>query len=108
MIELLPVCQEKSERYLMLFPHVLLMLSASPRMSGFIFQVSNKPPPRPPPLLLVLLLLPLLQQICLPVDKHLFNFAHRCSPMLNSLSWLFVMLPCPPQTIQPDFLNVKY
>eukprot|EP00064_Thunnus_orientalis_P007934 superscaffoldBa00000912_g7956 len=29
---------EKSERYLMLFPHVLLMLSASPRMSGFIFQ----------------------------------------------------------------------
>lgn len=24
----------------MLFPHVLLMLSASPRMSGFIFQVS--------------------------------------------------------------------
>lgn len=29
----------------MLFPHVLLMLSASPRMSGFIFQVSNKAPP---------------------------------------------------------------
>lgn len=29
----------------MLFPHVLLMLSASPRMSGFIFQVSNQPPP---------------------------------------------------------------
>ena len=31
--------QEKNERYLLLFPHVLLMLSASPRMSGFIFQV---------------------------------------------------------------------
>ncbi|XP_055086393.1 rho guanine nucleotide exchange factor 7a isoform X1 [Periophthalmus magnuspinnatus] len=30
--------EEKSERYLMLFPHVLLLLSASPRMSGFIFQ----------------------------------------------------------------------
>uniref|UniRef100_A0A3B5MNL9 Rho guanine nucleotide exchange factor (GEF) 7a n=1 Tax=Xiphophorus couchianus TaxID=32473 RepID=A0A3B5MNL9_9TELE len=30
--------QEKNERYLMLFPHILLMLSASPRMSGFIFQ----------------------------------------------------------------------
>uniref|UniRef100_A0A6Q2ZAH3 Rho guanine nucleotide exchange factor (GEF) 7a n=1 Tax=Esox lucius TaxID=8010 RepID=A0A6Q2ZAH3_ESOLU len=30
--------EEKCERYLMLFPHVLLMLSASPRMSGFIFQ----------------------------------------------------------------------
>ncbi|XP_077473600.1 rho guanine nucleotide exchange factor 7a isoform X3 [Stigmatopora argus] len=33
-----PVAEEKSERYIMLFPHVLLMLSASPRMSGFIFQ----------------------------------------------------------------------
>ncbi|XP_067112938.1 rho guanine nucleotide exchange factor 7a isoform X2 [Osmerus mordax] len=30
--------EDKCERYLMLFPHVLLMLSASPRMSGFIFQ----------------------------------------------------------------------
>ncbi|CAG5865775.1 unnamed protein product [Menidia menidia] len=33
-----PLPEEKNERYLMLFPHVLLMLSASPRMSGFIFQ----------------------------------------------------------------------
>ncbi|XP_045910111.1 rho guanine nucleotide exchange factor 7a isoform X3 [Micropterus dolomieu] len=33
-----PGSEEKSERYLMLFPHILLMLSASPRMSGFIFQ----------------------------------------------------------------------
>uniref|UniRef100_A0A3Q4BVX1 Uncharacterized protein n=1 Tax=Mola mola TaxID=94237 RepID=A0A3Q4BVX1_MOLML len=33
-----PGSEEKCERYLMLFPHVLLMLSASPRMSGFIFQ----------------------------------------------------------------------
>ncbi|XP_034740669.1 rho guanine nucleotide exchange factor 7a isoform X2 [Etheostoma cragini] len=33
-----PGLEEKSERYLMLFPHVLLVLSASPRMSGFIFQ----------------------------------------------------------------------
>ncbi|XP_076602841.1 rho guanine nucleotide exchange factor 7a isoform X3 [Chaetodon auriga] len=33
-----PGSEERSERYLMLFPHVLLMLSASPRMSGFIFQ----------------------------------------------------------------------
>ncbi|XP_069010251.1 rho guanine nucleotide exchange factor 7a isoform X1 [Embiotoca jacksoni] len=33
-----PVSEEKNERYLMLFPHILLMLSASPRMSGFIFQ----------------------------------------------------------------------
>ncbi|KAM4602244.1 rho guanine nucleotide exchange factor 7b [Polymixia lowei] len=31
-------CQEKSERYLLLFPHTLLMLSPSPRMSGFIYQ----------------------------------------------------------------------
>lgn len=31
--------QEKEERYLMLFPNVLVMLSASPRMSGFIYQV---------------------------------------------------------------------
>ncbi|XP_015219634.2 rho guanine nucleotide exchange factor 7b isoform X3 [Lepisosteus oculatus] len=30
--------EEKNERYLLLFPHVLLMLSASPRMSGFIYQ----------------------------------------------------------------------
>ncbi|KAG9348663.1 hypothetical protein JZ751_028980 [Albula glossodonta] len=30
--------EEKSERYLLLFPHVLLILSASPRMSGFIYQ----------------------------------------------------------------------
>ncbi|XP_030635455.1 rho guanine nucleotide exchange factor 7b isoform X6 [Chanos chanos] len=30
--------EEKTERYLLLFPHVLLMLSASPRMSGFIYQ----------------------------------------------------------------------
>ncbi|XP_041699827.1 rho guanine nucleotide exchange factor 7-like isoform X2 [Coregonus clupeaformis] len=33
-----PGAEEKCERYLMLFPHVLLMLSATPRMSGFIFQ----------------------------------------------------------------------
>ncbi|KAM6151154.1 rho guanine nucleotide exchange factor 6 [Rhynchocyon petersi] len=31
-------CEEKEERYLMLFPNVLIMLSASPRMSGFIYQ----------------------------------------------------------------------
>ncbi|XP_078099777.1 rho guanine nucleotide exchange factor 7b isoform X1 [Sander vitreus] len=31
-------CQESNERYLVLFPHTLLMLSASLRMSGFIFQ----------------------------------------------------------------------
>uniref|UniRef100_UPI00398F1B38 rho guanine nucleotide exchange factor 6 isoform X2 n=1 Tax=Pristiophorus japonicus TaxID=55135 RepID=UPI00398F1B38 len=30
--------EEKDERYFMLFPTVLLMLSASPRMSGFIYQ----------------------------------------------------------------------
>ncbi|KAM6985874.1 rho guanine nucleotide exchange factor 7a [Aplochiton taeniatus] len=33
-----PGAEEKCERYLMLFSHVLLMLSASPRMSSFIFQ----------------------------------------------------------------------
>lgn len=31
--------KEKNERYLLLFPNILLMLSASPRMSGFIYQV---------------------------------------------------------------------
>uniref|UniRef100_A0A671PIM8 Rho guanine nucleotide exchange factor 7-like n=1 Tax=Sinocyclocheilus anshuiensis TaxID=1608454 RepID=A0A671PIM8_9TELE len=31
-------CEDKHERYLLLFPHVLLILSASPRMSGFIYQ----------------------------------------------------------------------
>ncbi|XP_054479564.1 rho guanine nucleotide exchange factor 7b [Anoplopoma fimbria] len=31
-------CQESNERYLILFPHCLLMLSASLRMSGFIYQ----------------------------------------------------------------------
>ncbi|XP_045061582.1 rho guanine nucleotide exchange factor 7b isoform X2 [Coregonus clupeaformis] len=30
--------EEKNERYLLLFPNVLLMLSASSRMSGFIYQ----------------------------------------------------------------------
>ncbi|XP_017554554.1 rho guanine nucleotide exchange factor 7b isoform X3 [Pygocentrus nattereri] len=30
--------EEKNERYLLLFPHVLLVLSASPRMSCFIYQ----------------------------------------------------------------------
>ncbi|XP_028671633.1 rho guanine nucleotide exchange factor 6 isoform X1 [Erpetoichthys calabaricus] len=30
--------EDKDERYFMLFPTVLLMLSASPRMSGFIYQ----------------------------------------------------------------------
>ncbi|KAJ8390559.1 hypothetical protein AAFF_G00101650 [Aldrovandia affinis] len=30
--------EDKEERYLMLFPSVLVMLSASPRMSGFIYQ----------------------------------------------------------------------
>ncbi|XP_030594683.1 rho guanine nucleotide exchange factor 6 isoform X2 [Archocentrus centrarchus] len=30
--------EEKEERYLILFPNVLVMLSASPRMSGFIYQ----------------------------------------------------------------------
>uniref|UniRef100_A0A8C5N362 Rac/Cdc42 guanine nucleotide exchange factor 6 n=1 Tax=Leptobrachium leishanense TaxID=445787 RepID=A0A8C5N362_9ANUR len=30
--------QEKDERYLMLFPNALLMLSSSPRMSGFLYQ----------------------------------------------------------------------
>ncbi|KAG5283106.1 hypothetical protein AALO_G00038380 [Alosa alosa] len=33
-----PTTAERHERYLLLFPHVLLLLSASPRMSGFIFQ----------------------------------------------------------------------
>ncbi|XP_005990397.1 rho guanine nucleotide exchange factor 6 isoform X3 [Latimeria chalumnae] len=32
------VSEEKEERYFLLFPSVLLMLSASPRMSGFIYQ----------------------------------------------------------------------
>ncbi|XP_074179342.1 rho guanine nucleotide exchange factor 6 isoform X3 [Rhinolophus sinicus] len=31
-------CEEKEERYFMLFSTVLIMLSASPRMSGFIYQ----------------------------------------------------------------------
>ncbi|KAM5195435.1 rho guanine nucleotide exchange factor 6 isoform 5-T5 [Hipposideros larvatus] len=31
-------CEEKEERYFMLFSTVLVMLSASPRMSGFIYQ----------------------------------------------------------------------
>ncbi|XP_017205353.1 rho guanine nucleotide exchange factor 6 isoform X4 [Oryctolagus cuniculus] len=31
-------CEEKEERYLLLFPNALIMLSASPRMSGFIYQ----------------------------------------------------------------------
>ncbi|XP_068612373.1 rho guanine nucleotide exchange factor 7-like [Brachionichthys hirsutus] len=31
-------CQEPSERYLLLFPHTLLLLSASPRMSGFVYE----------------------------------------------------------------------
>ncbi|XP_058905564.1 rho guanine nucleotide exchange factor 6 isoform X2 [Kogia breviceps] len=31
-------CEEKEERYLMLFSSVLILLSASPRMSGFIHQ----------------------------------------------------------------------
>ncbi|KAM9471009.1 rho guanine nucleotide exchange factor 6 isoform 2-T2 [Clarias gariepinus] len=30
--------EDKEERYLMLFPNVLILLSASPRMSGFIYQ----------------------------------------------------------------------
>lgn len=30
--------EEKEERYVMLFPNMLVMLSASPRMSGFIYQ----------------------------------------------------------------------
>uniref|UniRef100_A0A8C1MB92 Rac/Cdc42 guanine nucleotide exchange factor (GEF) 6 n=1 Tax=Cyprinus carpio TaxID=7962 RepID=A0A8C1MB92_CYPCA len=33
--------EEKEERYFMLFPNVVVMLSASPRMSGFIYQVSS-------------------------------------------------------------------
>uniref|UniRef100_A0A3Q0S3K8 Rac/Cdc42 guanine nucleotide exchange factor 6 n=1 Tax=Amphilophus citrinellus TaxID=61819 RepID=A0A3Q0S3K8_AMPCI len=33
--------EEKEERYLILFPNVLVMLSASPRMSGFIYQVRS-------------------------------------------------------------------
>ncbi|MBN3272186.1 ARHG7 factor, partial [Polyodon spathula] len=35
--------EEKNERYMLLFPHVLLMLSASPRMSGFIYQAGKLP-----------------------------------------------------------------
>ncbi|XP_064339466.1 rho guanine nucleotide exchange factor 6 isoform X3 [Camelus dromedarius] len=31
-------CEEKEERYLLLFSGVVIMLSASPRMSGFIYQ----------------------------------------------------------------------
>ncbi|XP_068165714.1 rho guanine nucleotide exchange factor 7b isoform X2 [Antennarius striatus] len=31
-------CQDLNERYLVLFPHILLVLSASPRMSGFIYE----------------------------------------------------------------------
>ncbi|XP_051506183.1 rho guanine nucleotide exchange factor 6 isoform X2 [Myxocyprinus asiaticus] len=33
-----PVNEDKEERYFMLFPNVVVMLSASPRMSGFIYQ----------------------------------------------------------------------
>uniref|UniRef100_A0A8C5C5D8 Rac/Cdc42 guanine nucleotide exchange factor 6 n=1 Tax=Gadus morhua TaxID=8049 RepID=A0A8C5C5D8_GADMO len=33
--------EEKEECYLMLFPNMLVMLSASPRMSGFIYQVGT-------------------------------------------------------------------
>ena len=36
--------QEKEERYLMLFPNMLVMLSASSRMSGFIYQVRHNIP----------------------------------------------------------------
>lgn len=36
--------KEKEERYFMLFPTALVMLSASPRMSGFIYQVLQKIP----------------------------------------------------------------
>eukprot|EP00069_Balaena_mysticetus_P002112 bmy_03971T0 len=36
--------EEKNERYLLLFPNILLMLSASPRMSGFIYQLRSSPP----------------------------------------------------------------
>uniref|UniRef100_A0A6Q2XR05 Rac/Cdc42 guanine nucleotide exchange factor (GEF) 6 n=1 Tax=Esox lucius TaxID=8010 RepID=A0A6Q2XR05_ESOLU len=36
--------EDKEERYLMMFPSVLVMLSASPRMSGFIYQVNNQDP----------------------------------------------------------------
>nr|1V61_A Chain A, Rac/Cdc42 guanine nucleotide exchange factor (GEF) 6 [Mus musculus] len=31
-------CEEKEERYFLLFSSVLIMLSASPRMSGFMYQ----------------------------------------------------------------------
>ncbi|KAG2464393.1 ARHG6 factor, partial [Polypterus senegalus] len=34
--------EDKDERYFMLFPNVLLMLSASPRMSGFIYQENKR------------------------------------------------------------------
>ncbi|KAG7215617.1 hypothetical protein INR49_022085 [Caranx melampygus] len=34
---------ESNERYLVLFPHTLLMLSASLRMSGFIYQLPSHP-----------------------------------------------------------------
>lgn len=37
---LVSVFQELSERYLVLFPHTLVMLSATLRMSGFIYLVS--------------------------------------------------------------------
>lgn len=40
--------QEKEERYLMLFPNLLVMISASPRMSGFIYQVRLTRPPKSP------------------------------------------------------------
>uniref|UniRef100_A0A8C2CID6 Rac/Cdc42 guanine nucleotide exchange factor (GEF) 6 n=1 Tax=Cyprinus carpio TaxID=7962 RepID=A0A8C2CID6_CYPCA len=33
--------EEKEERYFMLFPNVVVMLSASPRMSGFIYQLEQ-------------------------------------------------------------------
>ncbi|TNN72756.1 Rho guanine nucleotide exchange factor 6 [Liparis tanakae] len=36
--------EEKEERYLMLFPTMLVMLSASPRMSGFIYQSAEGKP----------------------------------------------------------------
>ena len=39
LINVLCVFQERNERYLLLFAHTLLILSPSPRMSGFIYQV---------------------------------------------------------------------
>uniref|UniRef100_A0A8C9RLU9 Rac/Cdc42 guanine nucleotide exchange factor 6 n=1 Tax=Scleropages formosus TaxID=113540 RepID=A0A8C9RLU9_SCLFO len=88
--------EDKEERYLMLFPNLLIILSASPRMSGFIYQV--RPTGGVTVIVKVLFCVSILT-FCLRTFLHVLSggIAERimvvCSSQQEHQNWLEQLLP---------------